>query len=306
MKSITKLLSVALVAVLVLSGCKKTVETPAETPWFEAENQQRSLMLNFTATWCTYCGQWGHPAFHAAEDMLGDKALPFAVQASGSELIAYQYKPGNDTPYVSRHLPDFVSSLNGITVGGYPTLCVNNVGGYGPGSQNTMKDAATAFNANAPVANINFGISKTPMGFVAKTTTKFFKETSGDYYINMFITENGIINRQNVSGTYVDPYTHNDIIRAFPISNGKEGAGSLAGMNKTWGEPIATGNIAAGKFCNVELNFVADNKTTLLPATIRSFTWDQGNTANLYITALIWKKDASGKFTFVNGVRKPL
>lgn len=302
------LFTAVLITASVFSGCKKKEEAPTADggAWYEPEQKQRSLMMNFTATWCTYCGQWGHPTFHAAELSLGDNALPFNVQAAQSELAAVQYKPGNDTPYYARHMSELTTLINNVTVGGYPTLMVNNKGGYAGGSQATMAADANNFNANAPVANINFGITKNANGFVARTTTKFFKETSGDYHITMFITENGINHRQNVSGTYVSPYNHDNIIRAFPISNAKETAGSLAGLNKTFGNAIISGSISAGKFVNTELSFVADNKTTMLPSTFNSFMWNQSNTSNLYVTALIWKKEFNGKFTFVNGVRKAL
>lgn len=301
--------AVALTAI-VFTGCKKTETTDDNNTgsgaWYEPEMKQRSLMLDFTATWCTYCGAWGHPTFNAAENSLGDNAVAFAVQGGSSELAAIQYKPNNDTPYYSRHLAEMTASLNNVTVGGYPTLVVNNKSGYGPNSQATMTNDATNFNANPVVANVNFGITKNANGFVAKTTVKFFKETSGDYHLTLFLTQNGIVHRQNVSGTYVFPYTHNNIIRAYPISNAKETAGSLAGMNKTFGNAIATGTIAAGTFVNTELTYIADNKTTMLPSSWNAFTWNQSNTANLFVTAIIWKKESNGKFTFVNAVRKPL
>ncbi len=305
MKKLSILLSAVAITAMVFSGCKKTAKNDGETAWFEPENKQRSLMLDFTATWCTYCGSWGHPTFNAAETSAGDAALPFAIQGSSSELSAIQYKPNNDTPYYARHLSDFSNNLNGITVGGYPTLCVNNKSGYGSGSQATMVNDINAFNAKAPVANINFGITKNANGFTAKTTTKFFQAASGEFFITMFITQNNIIHQQNVAGTYVPNYTHNNIIRAWPISNAKETTGTIAGLNKTFGDAIISGDIASGKFVNKELTFYTDNKMTMIPSTFDILTWNQNNTANLYVTALIWKKE-NGKYTFVNGVRKPL
>lgn len=310
MKKLSLLFTAVAITAIVFTGCKKKETGPSggsnETAWFEPEQKQRSLMFNFTATWCTYCGVWGHPTFHSAETSLGDNALPFAIQGGQSELSAVQYKPSNDTPYYARHLSEFTSSLQGITVGGYPTLCVNNKSGYAGGSQATMVNDANAFNSISPVANIEFGITKNATGFVAKTTTKFFKETNGEYYITMFITQNGINHRQNVGGTYQNSYTHDNIIRAYPITNAKETAGSLAGLNKTFGKAIISGSIAAGKFVNTELTYVADNKTTMMPSGWNVFMWDQNNTSNLFVTAIVWKKEDSGKFTFVNGVRKPI
>ncbi len=304
-----KLLTLVFATVILLTNCKKKETEPTgagETAWFEPENKQRSLLLNYTATWCTYCGSWGHPTFKAALNGLNDNAFGIAIQASGSDLIAYQYKPNNDTPFVSRFLFDMISSINNVNVSGYPTLAVNNKSGYGGGAQNSMIADANSYNANAPIANINFGITKTATGFTAKTTTKFFKETSGDYYINMFVTENKINNKQNVGGTYVDPYEHNNIPRAYAISNAKEVGGQLNGMDKTFGNAIATGSIASGKFINTELSFTADNKNTMLNPVIKKFTWNKDNTENLFVTAIVWKKESNGKYTFINGVRKPL
>lgn len=313
MKKLSLILSAVAIVVLVFSGCKKKPESPGtnnDGAWYQPEQKQRSLMLNFTATWCTYCGQWGHPAFHAAEEGMGDNALPFAIQAGSSELAAVQYKPGTDTPYYSRHLADMIpptSSLLGITVSGYPTLCVNNKGGYGPNSQATMIADANAFNAKSPDANIDFGVTKNMTGLNIKSTTKFFNGVSGEYYVTFFITKNNISHRQNVSGTYVDPYIHNDVVMGFPITNAKETVGTVKGLNKTYGDAIITGDIAANKFVNLELNYVADTKTNLYPAGWIPFVWDMNSTQNLYVTGLVWKKDAaSGKYVFVNGVRKPL
>ena len=306
MKKLSILLSAVALTAMVFSGCKKTAKNDGETAWFEPENKQRSLMLDFTATWCTYCGLWGHPTFNAAETSIGDGALPFNVQGSSSELSAIQYKPNNDTPYYARHTADFSSKLTNVTVSGYPTLVVNNKSGYSSGSQATMVSDMNTFNAQAPVANINFGITKNANGFTAKTTTKFFKATSGEYYITMFITQNNIVHQQNVGGTYVPNYTHNNIIRAWPITNAKETTGTIAGLNKTFGDAIISGDIAAGKFVNTELTYYTDNKMTMIPTTFDVLTWNQNNTANMYVTALIWKKENTGTYTFVNGVRKPL
>jgi len=315
MKKLSLILSAVAIAVLVFSGCKKKTETPGtnnggDGAWYQPEQKQRSLLLNFTATWCTYCGQWGHPAFHAAEDGLGDNALPFAIQAGSSELAAVQYKPGTDTPYYARHLAEMTpptSSLLGITVSGYPTLCVNNTGGYGPGSQATMIADANSFNAKKADANIDFGVTKNMTGLNIRSTVRFFNASNGDYFVTFFITQNNISHRQNVSGTYVDPYTHNDVIRAFPITNAKETMGTVTGLNKTFGDAVISGDIASNKYVNLELNYTADNKSVMYPAGWVNFMWDMNSTQNLFITGLVWKKDvASGKFVFVNGVRKPL
>lgn len=313
MKKLSLILSAVAIAVLVFSGCKKKTDDPGNSgdgSWYQPEQKQRSLLLNFTATWCTYCGQWGHPAFHAAEDGLGDNALPFAVQAAQSELSAVQYKPGTDTPYYARHLADMTppaSLLQGINVGGYPTLCVNNKGGYGPGSQATMIADANTFNANKASANIDFGVTKSMTGLNIRSTVRFFDAANGEYYVTFFITQNNISHRQNVSGNYIDPYTHNDVIRAFPITNAKEMGGITAGLNKTFGDAIISGDITANKYVNLELNYTADNKSVMYPNGWVNFIWDMNSTQNLFITGLVWKKDlSSGKFVFVNGVRKPL
>ncbi|MCC6818202.1 MAG: Omp28-related outer membrane protein [Bacteroidia bacterium] len=308
MKNVSKLILAAIMVVTAFTACKKEKTGgddnggSGSTAWYEPENKQRSLLMDFTATWCTYCGAWGHPTFDAAVTSLGDNAIPFSVQGGSSELAAIQYKANNDTPFYARHLNDLQASLKNVTVSGYPTLVVNNKSGYGPNSNATMVSDANNLNAMPAVANINFGVTKNANGFNIKSTVKFFQATTGDYHVTFFITQNNIDHRQNVSGTYVSPYNHNNIIRAFPISNKVESFG----LNSTFGDAVISGDIASGKFVNVELNYVADNKSTMMPSGWNIFTWNQSNTANLYLTGIVWKKDSSGKFVFVNAVRKPL
>jgi len=305
MKNVSKLILATLFVATFFAGCKKeeTNGGNSNSAWYEPENKQRSLLMDFTATWCTYCGAWGHPTFNAAETSLGDNAIAFSVQGGSSELAAIQYKQGNDTPFYALHLAELQTSLLNVSVSGYPTLCVNNKSGYGPNSNATMVNDANAFNNLGAVANVNFGVTKNATGFNIKSTLKFFKAATGDYHVTFFITENKINHRQNVSGTYVSPYEHNNIIRAFPISN-KKNANTL---NSTFGDAVVTGDIAAGKFLNLEYNYTADNKSTMIPSGWNVFNWNQSNTSNLYLTGIVWKKDAaSGKYIFVNATRKAL
>lgn len=306
MKYVSKLFLAALVLVTAFSSCKKTTPESnggGETAWYEPENKQRSLLMDFTATWCTYCGLWGHPTFNAAKTTLGDDAIALSVQGSQSELAAIQYKPSNDTPFYARHLSELQSSLLNVNVSGYPTLTVNNKSGYGQNSNATMVSDANNFNAQPAVANIDFGVTKNATGFNIKSTLKFFQATTGDYFVTFLITEDNIDHRQNVGGTYVSPYDHDNIPRAFPITNKVE----ASGLNSTFGNAVASGNISAGHFVNLEYNYVADNKTVNTPNGWNIFMWNQSNTSNLKLNAIVWKKDAaSGKYIFVNAIRKSI
>ncbi|HEY1047523.1 MAG TPA: hypothetical protein VGF79_13845 [Bacteroidia bacterium] len=290
-----------------VAGCKRTEVVTSENnlAWFEPEKKQRSLLMIFSATWCPHCGYWGLPTFKATEKLLGDDALALDVHGVNSELAAYQYKVGNDTPFYSKHVVGFGLNLENVEVSGLPSLCVNNKGGYTAGSEYTMADDARAFNAQSPTANINFGVIKNQNGFIVRSTTKFFKETSGEYYVSMFVTENNVANRQNIAGTYDASYIHDNVIRWWPISNGVITDGIDKGLSKTFGNPVVSGQIPAGKCINSEIAFTTLNKSTLLPSGANFRAWDQNSTKDLYLTAIIWKKSSSGKYIFVNGVRKP-
>ena len=101
-----------------------------------------------------------------------------------------------------------------------------------------------------------------------KTKTVFFSEGSGEYNVAVYLTEDGIVAKQNMN----TEDHHNHVLRA-------------AGDGKTWGKQVATGTVVKGsKF---------DGTYTI---NLES-SWKQ---ANLHVVGVIYKMQNGKPVTFVN------
>lgn len=296
------IISMFFALLLVVSSCKKDEKnTGTDNPGgnqLTVEKKQRSMFIDFTATWCGPCGGWGIPTFKQTVAQAGDNVVPFAVHAAPpqtSELVGYYKKPGNDTVFVSPVLGDFLTSINGLNLTGWPTLWINDAAMSTDISQNVSKINAKA--AEEPVANMALEVTRTGNGFTLRAATKFFKSTTGDYYMTVLVTEDNIANRQNVNTAYDNSFIHQHITRGTAINS------SNADRPATFGDaPIASGSIEANTYIEKTYSFTHAEANNL-PSGINKWVWKPNDS---HVVAVLWKKNANGKYDFVNATQVKL
>ena len=89
------------------------------------------------------------------------------------------------------------------------------------------------------VANVAFGFDISNDQIILNSTTTFFDGTSGDFWVNAFILENGIEYEQKIGDDYVT-------VIGERISRGT----FVPTQEEMWGENIASGNIEEGTSFN--------------------------------------------------------
>lgn len=263
MKKIIVLMSAFLIAAVLFNGCKKKVEPPVEPkPAHQVEEKNMGLVFKFTGTNCYYCGDWGWDMF---KDLITQYHKKDAVciaaysQNSFAKLLVSPIATDMDRRVpVTAGYPTFTGNFNDAWSGGNTFQSMNNIIST---SINTHK--------NDPVT-VNVGYSQKIEGekLVVSTSTKFFKDTEGDYYLGVYVLENGIV--ANQSGPKGGPNAIHDNV--------------LRGGNGSWGELISSGSVAKGKFFDKVVSIDIPSE------------W---NKDKLSVYTVIWKKN-NIKYDFVN------
>lgn len=184
MKKILALIPAAAIA-FTFAACKK--ETPAEGEVTSVSSLYRTVMFEYTATWCGPCGQYGYPEMH---DLIAD----FVVASPKSSVVIM--RPSDDivdnVPAGQEDLVDFFG------FSGTPDGAVGINGGMYP-DYNAFKAKITAAHTANPVAKAGIGISHTLSGstMTINTKTVFFEEVAGTYNLALYVVEDKVMNSQN-------------------------------------------------------------------------------------------------------------
>ena len=227
------------------------------------QEKQYSLFYKYTATWCEYCGQWGGTAFDEVTSANPGKILAFTVQCTDD--FTSESAPEGDV---------FTALSTKWPYSGTPNFQCNAV------SLDVNYSGANAeintHNALAPDAGIGLQYSiggGTNAGKLnINTYVKFFKPVSGEYFAGIYILHKSIVKSQNVLGTYVDDYVHHHVL--------------ISHVSAVFGDPIASGNIGAGKVYQLGYVFPYTDVAEL----------DLGK---MEVVGIIWKKNGS-TFDVVN------
>lgn len=216
------------------------------------EQKQKSAVINLTSLTCSSCGSYGIPALVSAYTTYPNDVVPLKVNLDDELQSTISYTIAGN----------YVSGTFGI-----PYFIVGNQNNVSSSSINsTVASQITA----TPVAAAAGIMSISGSTISVKTKVKFYSAVSGDYYLAVYIMENGL--SANQSGASTNPWIHNHVMRA-----------NIAGSG-AFGESIATGSIASGK--------VVDKTYTYnLPTNWKA--------ANIYAALVVWKKNGS-KYDFVN------
>ncbi len=155
------------------------------------------------------------------------------------------------------------------TGGGIPSFWVGDQSGGNIGHLNTLMQ-------RNPDAGVVFSSERKGNVMEVKVLSKFFNALSGDYYLSVYILESGIdgtTGEYEQNGTSDPDYKHDFVLRAVATSS------------NAYGEKIASGNIQAGTSIRKDY----------------SITLDPSWTNDVYVAAVLWKKDSgSGMYEYVN------
>jgi hypothetical protein len=221
------------------------------------QQKQMGFIVEYTATWCGPCGDWGAPKMHDIYKM-GD-VVGIAAHADGDPMY-------NAALYSSFN----TSRPDG---GGIPSFWIGDENNY---NASTM----TALKGQTAVAGVTFSNEKVGDKMNVKTMVKFFSGVSGDYYLSVYLLESGIDGGAS-AGSYkqngtTDPnYKHDFVLR------------TAATPSNAYGEKIATGTIAAGTEIKKDYTITIDptwDKNLYVAAVL----WRLNGTMYEYVNAWEW------------------
>jgi len=255
-----KLTLILLAFVLVASACKKKAEDDEDENKLEPTAEQRGFAINYTATWCGPCGNWGAPRIHKYGDAAPHGAV-ITAHASGDPM----YNAGLYSSF----------SSDRPTGGGIPSFWVGDNKGMGDGDMNTLLASGDAD------AGIDFSFEKDGNKLTVKTKTKFFSPAAGDYYLSVLILEDGI-DGSTSAGSYkqngtANPatYKHDYVLRASSIDG------------SSYGEKVAS-NPSDGNTVENSYTFTLDGTwKDVYPVAI---VWRKGSGAPSYHFVNAYKK----------------
>ena len=225
-------------------------------------NVNKPVFFDFTSTGCPGCGSWGKPTFVMIKSSENQNIVPIAVHIKYGD------------PMITDVSNAIASNRTGQLF--TPQLWVNNTNGMVTSggrinSTTSVSSIETEINAfkDTDVA-IQVGVSSiTSEGEIAiRYKTKALKELDGEYYLGIYVMENGIVERQ--SSSPANPAEHNNVIRA----SYQDGFGTLIPSE--------------------ELKANAENE-----GTFNLKFEDDWNMKNLYATIIVWKK-SDDKYVVVN------
>lgn len=194
---------------LFFTSCKKddgTTNANALSP----TQTQNGFAINYTATWCGYCGDWGAPLIHDYADAAPNGAV-LTAHASGDPMY-------NENLYNT-------FTADRPTGGGIPSFYVGNV-------KTTDGGAMATLLAQAAVAGVDYTYSVEGTTMTVDTKTKFFSAATGNYYLSVLVLEDGIDGR-STAGQYAqngttnsypnDDYHHDFVMRKSSVTGNAYG-----------------------------------------------------------------------------------
>ncbi|HRY98587.1 MAG TPA: Omp28-related outer membrane protein [Bacteroidales bacterium] len=233
-----KRLFLFLVPLAFLASCNSDSDTPVEVqgctdpnalnynPYANVDDgscvtplqKQGAFAINYTATWCGPCGNWGAPRIHE-------------MAAAGSPVVAITAHASGDPMHNSVLYGSFSSCRP--TGGGIPSFWVGDI-------DDGMPSDVTAMLLQTPPAGLEFIAARDGNNMNVAVRSLFFQNVTGEYYLSVYLLEDGIDGSAS-AGEYAqngvanpDTYKHDYVLRA------------AATPNSAYGEMIASGSIAAG------------------------------------------------------------
>ncbi len=221
---------------------------------------QYSMVTKKTATWCSNCGSWGWDLFKKTVDQNEGKALLWAAHASSSSSLHNPVAAAIGGNFSGVGQPKFYFNTELISAG---SSTVNAAAA-------DIKSRVDAANQESPLAQSGLAATHDGTEVHVNTTTRFFENGDGDFYLGIYFIEKAVFANQAGQGDVDHPY----------ILRGSATETILAG-DAGFGVQLA--NTSSGSLNDVNFSF---------PVT-------DYDLANLQLATVIWKKDGA-KYEFVN------
>lgn len=226
-----------------------------------AEATRKILWLEFSAAWCPPCGSWGNDAFHAVIDQYGDQLVSISSHGSFSQ-------PDGMT---NKYTDDF---KNNFPITGWPNFYIGSIQ---KGTSTNVSADITQINGQPIEANGVATYTIDGGSITVKAKGKFFEDTNGDFYLGIYVMEDGIPGDDSQptgfdqEGDNSTDYVHNNVLRAGAVNN-------------TFGESLASGNVGSGTEKDFNYSISINND------------W---NVDNIYVIGIIWNR-VGGTYEYVN------
>lgn len=186
------------------------------------EPVHKIILVKFTAVWCPPCGGWGAAAFKQFKADYADHIIPIASHGSPSQPDALTTEAS-------------LSMFSNFPVTGFPNFLV---GTQFRGATNNIAQSMDQELARPVLAGGAMVYDQVDGQYVVEARVSFFAAAQGNYYLSVFVLEDGIPGGDNAGtaldqkGDNSDTYTHNHVLRGY-------------GFGKPFGQVVATGNIPA-------------------------------------------------------------
>lgn len=217
---------------------------------------QKTLVSKISADWCPPCGTWGWNLFHDIITDNDEKAVLMAVHHSGgletptSDAFANNFEIFGQPRFYLGNADQSVSAGNTIT------------------KRTQIQNMIETMSTQAPVANAGMIAILNGNELTVNTKTRFFQEADGEYYLGVYIIDDGHVGFQSQQGANAE---HERLLRKGLSEN-------------HFGQLLMNGTISSGQ------EFTNSFSTTL------ESTW---NVEKLEVATIIWKKD-NDSYQFVN------
>ncbi len=164
----------------------------------QVTQEQRSMLTKVSATWCPPCGGWGWDMFDDLVEDNDEKAL----------LIANHYSGDLRNPTAEAIAANFENR-------GQPSFFLGSVDQNVTSSNTTARRASIKEQIDAnfellPVANAGLTAQLVDNTIEVQAQTRFFQDTEGEFYLAVYIVEDGVIADQASRGNNVE---HKKIMR---------------------------------------------------------------------------------------------
>lgn len=255
-----KLIILLVLPMLMLTlSCDKDKDKPTGP---EALQVQRGAIFKQTGTWCGACPS-AAATFTTLFGQYGDDFIGIANHGANGD-------PMENSPVFSSFRSDRNSS-------GFPGLFID-----GLITQSEASNEIASWLSKTCTAGVDFINELSGDTMLVDAQVKFFESLTGQYYLSVFVLENGIDGGPD-AGAYAQTsgsagYTHDHVMRTVQT------------MTDFYGEYITMDPTA-------EVVIDKSYKINLDPSWVKE---------NLYVAAVVWRYDPSGspRFQYVNAIQK--
>lgn len=232
---------------------------------------QRYLVLEIGAAHCAPCGSYAIPALEKTIQTLGsERIIPISIHANGDFPLHSQtsVELANSPNYYNTSIPRFAGGSELLFVGVNRDIQTN---------VDRIKKAAEKTLALLPIVNSFVQKNFTDTGITVEVTSKFHNSGTGDFYLAVYILEDGIVHPQLIRNPAGDDTIKKDMIHNHVLRTS---------IGPTFGTPLISG--------------IVEKNHTIKKVMSKKLIADWKR-ENLHIAIVIWKRDSNGKYYFENG-----